>query len=898
MKNNSRFAVMSLIIMLTLINATEFDPMQFKNRKLQAVKLSEPLNIDGILDESIYLGQSYSDYVQYVPINGSPATEKTEIWIGYDESAIYVGARMWDSEPDKIVSRIGRRDENDDTDLFEIIIDSYHDKRTGFSFQINPIGAINDEVYFNDAFTQRSWDGIWEGVTNIDNEGWTAELRIPYSQLRFDEKEEYTWGFQSARYIQRKDEWDYFSYQSLEESGLIRHAAELSGLHNISPPQRAEVRPYITSGLSNLPGKENNPFYNGKDSDLGIGADFKLGIGNNITVDGTINPDFGQVEADPSEINLSAYETYYREKRPFFIEGQNIFTFGRGGPTNNISINFSEPHLFYSRRIGRQPQGYITASPDSVQMPGVTNILGAAKISGRIQGGWLVGGLTAFTDQEQANYYSNGKELKQMVEPATFFNVVRAQKEIKDGKYGVGIIGTNVYRFLDGIEILGGVDDEHSLHSQLAENSSTIGIDGWSFFGPNNDWGVGGWLATSKVSGSKKMIYNLQNNSSHYFQRPDVDHVNVDSDLRSLNGYAGRIKLNKETGNFVFNAAVGFISPGFESNDIGYQGRTDIINKHIGIGYNWTKPTDYYRAMFTVLLFANNHDFSGTPIGNEIAWISQVRFNNFWSVHTDVYYNPEGLSNTALRGGPRVKFPSAINFYRWGFHTDSRKKLVLGPHISYKFIDNGGYDRALDLESTAKIRERLSISFTPNYQERLIPDQFVRAVVDENNLTMYGKRYVVGELKQTTFSAEIRINYTFTPKLTLQTYIQPFISAGSYSRFKEYKQPESYQFLEYGKENSSISSGENNVYTIDPTGGNASDAFGIYNPNFNFKALVGTLVLRWEFSPGSSLYFVWTHNGTNFDNPGNFDLGRDLGDLLKAKADDIFALKFSYWIGK
>ena len=701
-----------------------------------------------------------------------------------------------------------------------------------------------------------------------------------------------------ARYIQRKDEWDYFSFQSLEESGLIRHQSELVGIRDISPPKRAEIRPYITSGYSNLPQQKDNPFYEGNDTNLGIGTDFKIGIGNNITIDGTINPDFGQVEADPSEINLSAYETYYDEKRPFFIEGQNIFLFGRGGPTNNFGVNYSEPRLFYSRRIGREPQGRIYAHPDSVKMPGVTNILGAAKVSGRIQGDWSIGALTAITNQEQAQYYLDGDKVEQLVEPATLYNVIRAQKEINDGKQGIGIMGTSAHRFLDGVDILGDVSEDHKLHDRLSENSSTFGLDGWTFLGSNNDWGIGAWFAASKVSGSKEMIYNLQNNPSHYFQRPDADHVELDEDLTSLSGYAGRIKVNKETGNVVFNAALGFISPGFESNDMGYQGRTDIINKHLGLGYKWTRPTDHFRSFWTVLLFGNNHDFSGTSIGNEIAWIGQVRFNNFWSIHSDVYYNPEYLSNTALRGGPRVKVPSSINFYHWGFHTDSRKSTTVGPHVSYKYIDNGGYIKGVDVELTSRIRDRLTISFVPNIENRLVTDQYVTSVTDENNTAMYGKRYVVGKLDQTTFSANIRLNYTFTPKLTLQTYIQPFISAGSYTNFKEYLEPESYKFLSYGEDNNSTINKTDNGYSIDPTGGDADDSFTIHSPDFNYKALIGTLVLRWEFSPGSSLFFVWTHNGTNFENPGDFSLGRDMNDLLKAKADDIFAIKLSYWIGK
>ena len=883
---------------IVFVGATDFDPYIFKDREVIAVRLTSPLLLDGNLDERLYTTQASTDYIQYVPNNGQPATEKTEVWIGYDESALYVGARMWDSEPNLIVSRIGRRDENDHSDLFEIIIDSYHDKRTGFSFQINPAGAINDETYYNDSFTERSWDGIWEGKTRIDNQGWTAELRIPYSQLRFNEQEEYTWGMQSARYIQRKDEWDYFAYQTLEEGGLIRHAADLTGLSGISPPNRTEFRPYFTTGASKLPSKQDNPFFDGKDARAGLGADFKLGIGNNITIDGTINPDFGQVEADPSEINLSAYETYYSEKRPFFIEGQNIFLFGRGGPTNNWNIYFSNPTLFYSRRIGRKPQGWVSADPDSIQIPAVTNILGAAKVSGKIKGNWSIGGLTAFTNQEQAQYYNAGAKIQELVEPATFYNIIRAQKEINKGKQGIGFIGTAVTRFLDGLSILGSNEDDHNLHNILSENAVTFGVDGWTFLGANNAWAVGAWFGTTQVSGSKERILSLQKNSSHYFQRPDADHVEIDESLTILRGYSGRINLNKETGNFKVNAALGIISPGFESNDLGYQGATDVINKHIGAGYSWTKPGSFYQNMRTDILFANNHDFSGIKTGEVLVWLGNVRFLNFWSMHGEVDWNLETMSNTALRGGPRVIEPASWGIYQLGFHSDNRKNITIGSHVDLTGDKTGSRDRNFDFSITAKISDRLNASIGPSIRYRINTDQYITAVTDNNNDEMFGKRYVVGKLDQTTFNANIRVNYTFTPNFTLQTYFQPFISAGSYSHFKEYMKPNSYDFLGYGENNSTINELANGSYEIDPTGGDTSDVFTIPNPDFNDKAFVGTLVLKWEFSPGSALFFVWTHNGTDFANPGDFSLGKDLGDILKANADDIFAIKLSYWIGK
>ncbi|MBT4033960.1 MAG: carbohydrate binding family 9 domain-containing protein [Candidatus Marinimicrobia bacterium] len=437
-----KYTILFLSIFAGLFGYDElYDPNNYREREVKAVRVSEPLVIDGRLDEALYLGTSYSNFIQYEPFNGAKASQKTDLWIAYDDVAIYVGARMWDTRPDSVVGRIGRRDAYLNSDIFEVIIDSYHDKRSGFSFQINPAGSMRDEVYFNDSWTDDSWDGIWEGKTTIDDKGWTAEMRIPLSQLRFSEKDEYVWGILPTRYIQRAGEWDYYTYFPLNESGAMSRTADLTQIRNIHPPKRREFLPYVTSSASNLPTLKDNTFIDGKDRHLGIGADMKLGIGANLTVNATINPDFGQVEADPSSINLSDHETYYSEKRPFFLEGRSIFNFGNGGPTNNIGINFGEPRFFYSRRIGRPPQGHkYSIDSDSLDQPSNTKILGAAKISGKVGDNWSVGGLTALTNREYAHYYENSKIIDEQVEPYTSYNVLRSLKEFDDGRW-FGIYG-------------------------------------------------------------------------------------------------------------------------------------------------------------------------------------------------------------------------------------------------------------------------------------------------------------------------------------------------------------------------------------------------------------------------------------------------------------------------
>ncbi len=890
-----RFTIFILLISTLFANDATFDPELFRVRDVYAVRLEKPLELDGILSEDLYSGPSASDFVQFQPYNGDRATEKTDMWIGYDDEALYVGARMWDSRPDSIATRIGRRDENFNSDLFEVIIDAYHDKRTGFSFQINPSGAIRDEAYFNDSWTDLTWDGIWEGKTNIDSEGWTAELRIPYSQLRFDEKETYTWGIFPTRYIKRRGEWDYFVYIPLEESGAMSKAATLHGIRDIKPPKRFSLMPYVASGMSNLPSQESNAFTKGSSSNLGIGTDLRMGIGGNLTLDATINPDFGQVEVDPSVINLSAYETYYQEKRPFFVEGRSIFYFGNSGPTNNWGFNWSSPNFFYSRRIGRAPQGYIDVDSDSLDQPDATRILAAVKISGKLRGDWSIGGLTALTSREYGSYYLDENKGQQQIEPLTSYNVIRAQKEIDQGRRGIGFIGTLTKRSFSGGN-LDGVDGSNTLSDDLSKQAVTLGLDGWTFFGQERDWALGYWGGMSSVSGTRERIASLQQNSSHYFQRPDAKHVDLDTSLTVLNGYAGRIMLNKERGNIQLNSSVGVISPGFESNDLGRTTITDQINQHVIVGYRWTEPGKVLRTARMDFAYQTNHDFSGVKNGEQIIAMGFLNFLNYWGFNWFYDWMPEVLSNTALRGGPMVIQPTTHRL-NIGASTDRRKDISLRGSLRFWTDAGNGHGEDYSLTANLKLGDQLDISIGPTVSNNLEMNQYIETVEDSLSTAMYGNRYVVGELNQRTVSAEIRISYTFTPRLSLQAYFQPFVSVGRYTRLKEYAAPETYSFTEY--EASAITLDEDGDYVIDPTGDTvADDEFTIDHPDFNTKAMVGTAVLRWEFSPGSTAYLVWTRSGSNDARPGVYDFGRDMGDVFSAQTDDFIALKITYWLGR
>lgn len=880
----------NVVILLVLISwlsaqAEVFNPENYRNREVTAIRLEQPLNIDGILDESLYSTPSNNTYIQFEPINGLPATEDTEFWIGYDDKALYFGANMLDSNPDSIIARMSRRDSQSNSDFITIEIDSYHDKRSGFWFGINPVGSISDGTISNDSEFSTDWDGIWEGISRINGDGWSAEMRLPFSQLRFNKADENIMGIGLVRKIQRKEELDVFHYQARDESGAVSHYATLIGIKNIQPSKRLEMTPYLTSNYGLIKTEEENPFYNGNDSDVNVGTDLKIGIGNNLTIDATINPDFGQVEVDPSELNLSAFETFYQEKRPFFIEGASIFRFGRGGPTNRMSFGTMEPNFFYSRRIGRYPSYDVEG--DWLKIPTATSIIGAAKLSGKITDTWSIGSFSAVTKREYANVKIDDEETKVVVEPFTSYNLFRTQKEFNQGRQGLGMIYSYVNRYFDG----------DSIRNILSDNSTVLGIDGWVFLNKNKDWVIGGWLGYSNVKGSSDYIYDLQQNSARYFQRPDADHVALKIDRTSLEGFAGKANINKETGKWSFNSAIQFISPGFENNDMGLNFSADKINQHISFGYKWLEPGKVFQLAMLNTAYMTNHNFSGDKISEVLFIFGFARFNNFWIINPIIGFGQRTLSDQKLRGGPMVISPAGIRS-RLFIRTDSRKPTIFEIGGRFQRSEQGSYDLHFSPEIELNIGTRLRLEFELGIDKVHQIDQYIDSFDDDTAIKMLGGRHIVAQMDRKTISAEFRIDYTFTPKLSFQAYFQPYITIGSYSRFKEFVRPESYEFVEYGKDNNmEITEDGDGGYNLYPNG-SAGNSIYIENPDFNYKALIGSAVLRWEFRPGSTLYLVWTRNGVDETNPGNFEFNRDLSDLLKAKSDNVFAVKFAYWFGK
>jgi len=868
-------------------SALAVPPLRPWERKiLTAVPARETIKIDGDLSEAAWSGPGWSGFTQADPLDGRPATEETTVWIAYDRNNIYLAARCADGDPAGIVSRLGRRDEIVESDWFYFGIDPYLDRRSGYFFAVNPAGSILDGTFFNDESTDPTWDGIWESAAKTDARGWTVEMRIPFDQLRFKRRAAYTWGVNFQRDIKRKAEADFFSWRPKEESGLVSRFADLEGVRDIDPGNRLELSPYISGKGLFSPARPGDPFRTGHDYSGNAGFDFKAGLRSDLTLDLSVNPDFGQVEVDPAIINISDQETYYQEKRPFFIEGASLFNFGRGGPNTAISAGWTDPGFFYSRRIGRQPQG----SPGGLagsDVPEWTTILGAAKVTGKTGPNFSLGFVSAVTAKESAEIMLSGVPGTRFVpvEPLTYYGVARGLREFGEGRSGLGFIATAVLRDLP---------PGSSLESQLSGEAYAIGADGWTFLDRARVWSLSGWAGGTLVRGSEAAMTRLQRSSLHYFQRPDIDYVHVDPNVTSLSGWAGRVFLNKQQGSFVFNSGLAAMSPGFEANDLGYHTRGDVINGHIQAGYQTFHPGRVFRRWETTLTYYQNRDFGGHRIGEYWVFDGVAQLLNYWTIDLGMDYEPPKTSHYLTRGGPMAYYPSGASIWG-GLASDSRKTLVFRLSTYYRNHDVGSYNWSVAGGVSWKPSPNFSLSVSPSFVWRYSMGQWVRSVVDPLKTATYGVRYVQSDIIQKTLPVEVRLSWTFTPRLSFQAYLQPYIGTGDYRKFKELRASNTFDFDVYGEFGGSTISFADGFYAVDPDGpAGPAAAFWFRDPDFNLKSLRGTIVLRWEYRPGSMLYFVWTQKRSDESHPGDFDFDRDWAALWNARGDNIFLMKFTY----
>ncbi|MCK9409037.1 MAG: carbohydrate binding family 9 domain-containing protein [Bacteroidetes bacterium] len=861
---------------------------------ITALKTSEQIRVDGILSEGIWQRTGFTDFKQREPEQGAPGSEKCETWVAYDDEALYIAAKLYDHHADSIVARLVRRDfvYGDPSDGFLVYIDPYHDKMTGNLFYVSAAGTKADGLVENDGRFELSWDAVWEGVAKLHPDGYVVEMKIPFAQLRFKEGEEQVWGINFERYIGRKNETMMVVYTPRNENGFVSRFPDLVGLNGLTPSSRMEVLPYVTGKAEYIGNNSNNPFNPGEKYLPGAGLDLKVGLGTSLTLDGTINPDFGQVEVDPAVVNLSDVETSFQEKRPFFTEGVSIFRFGRGGANNNWQFNWSDPTIFYSRRIGRNPQRPQFSLPyyDYADVPNGTKILGAGKISGRLGDDWKIGMIHSLTNKEMTSIDSAGHHSRQEMEPQSYYGVFRAQRDFEQGQQGIGMLATYTNRMFDN----------PILQDYINSNALVTAVDGWTFFDQERTYVLTGWAGLSNVQGNNNKLITLQRSSGHYFQRPDVTHMSVDSSLTSMTGYAGRIMLNKNRGRWTLNAAVGMIDPKFESNDLGFMSFADVINAHVVSGYRWSDPTEYYRFTgFDIATFVN-YDFGGNKTAQGFWLNSYVTLLNYYGGNIRLQYSPETFSARRTRGGPLMVNPSSqsagINLF-----SDNRNWWIL---YAGGGMTTGGVDENTNayIETELKLTPTFTLTVGPDISFDKSKAQFIRSVLDANATATYGRRYVFADLEQTSVGATIRMNWILNPELSFQIYAQPYFNSGSYTNYKELTKAKSFKFIMYGTNGSTItpqttSTGEVVGYSLDADGTGTAVSIPIGKPDFNYRSLRGNAVVRWEYSPGSALFLVWTQSREDIETAGDFQFGRSVDRIVNVKPDNIFMLKLSYWMG-
>jgi hypothetical protein len=837
----------------------------------------EPPHIDGKLDDPAWdqVPWGGGDFRQRMPDAGKPASVRTEFKILYDSKNLYLAFKNYDPEPDKIVRRMSRRD-GFEGDWVEINIDSYNDKRTAFSFTASVSGVKGDEYVSNNGDDwDPNWDPIWYLKTSVDSEGWIAEYRIPLSQLRFADKPVLTWGFQVQRNYFRNQEISNFQYIPADAGGWVHLFAELNGIEGIRPQKQLEIQPYILAKTEMLEKEEGNPFMTGSSSAIDGGLDAKVGITSDVTLDLTVNPDFGQVEADPSQVNLSAFELFFQERRPFFIEGNNTLNF----PLSDFNSN----NLFYSRRIGRAPQCYVETDKngeDGVdeysKAKSRTTILGAAKLTGKNKHGFSWGILESVTADENAKVDSLGYTRRMIVEPMTNYFVGRAQQDIHKGNTIIGGMFTATNRRLDDKNL-------DWLHREAYSGGIDL-IHNWKA----RTYYFNGRVFMSHVKGSPEAILNTQRSSERFFQRPDNDHATVDPSKTSMTGTGGTLRLGKKAGKIIGDLALAWTSPGLELNDIGFLAQTDNIMQFLWMQYRVINPTKYLRFQRYNINQWLEWDFDRRNTSNGYNVNGHVQFNNFWNFSAGGTYQVGSVSNADLRGGPAIRYPGYVNYWIFA-STDQRKKLFvsINPEFKHGFNNYSNYSD-LNAEIVYRPINALNIAVSPSLNFSDSELQYVAT-----GSTTDTDRYIVAAIDQTTVRVSIRVTYMLTPNLSLQYYGQPFGTAGHYSKFKFVTSPGAGvyndRFVHVPQASMSYNNGS---YEIDENlDGNMEYNFD--RPDFNFGQFRSNTVLRWEYIPGSTLFLVWTQekNGAFYDSdPAH----KDYSFEFNQKAHNIFLLKFTY----
>jgi hypothetical protein len=807
--------------------------------------------IDGKDDDAVWqAAPPITDFTEWQPNEGKAPRFRTEAKVAYDAANLYVYVRAYDPHPDSIIRRLERRDTFTPSDMVWIFVDSYHDRRTGYEFGVNAAGVKLDQAVYDGGNEDGAWDGVWDVATRIDSLGWTAEFRLPMSQMRYSQDRSHIFGFTIDRDIYRYNErvsWPKFSQAKPD---LLSQLGSLSGLDDLETPRRLEAMPYVVT--KNATEIRNNQFRT--PSSASVGGDIKYRVASNITLDATVNPDFGQVEADPSVLNLSAYESFFDERRPFFVAGRGLFRFD----VNCSQVNCGGEGLYYSRRIGRTPQLSGTYGDTVPSTP--TTILGAGKLLGRFTNGTTIGVLDAVTRRA-----TNTGDTT--FEPATNFTVVRATQDLRKGKSGFGAMFTSVNRSLD-----------QWTSPYLASNAFAGAIDFRHRFLKNDDYQVAGSFDASRVQGSTAVIANLQRNSAHYYQRPDAG-LPLDPTRTSLAGDAEELKFSKVGGqHLMFETSYLRRSPGFEINDMGYLRRADQQSWNTWVGFFDRRDHLFYKRFQLNNNWWQFWSADGLPLEAAYNTNTHITLRNNMGVHVGGTLGQLGTTydDRAARGGPALRNDTYIAPWM-SIGGDDRRSLV--PYFNWNWFRGAGgrsWSSGGGPEVDYKMMGRFSSSVSLNWSHNVDPQQFFGQFDD-----IQGSHYTFAHLDQTTTSVTMRVNYTFSPTVSIQAYAAPFVSKGTYSDVRQLSstpRADDYddRFTSYG----------DTSVTNHPGG-------------FNFKAFQSNIVYRWEYRPGSTLFVVWNQGRQGYlGAEGTNDFGGDMRELMSLHPSNVFLVKMSYWLNR
>ena len=869
--------------------------------EVRAVQLREAIRLDGKLDEEVWrTAPAATGLRQAQPHAGDSATQRTEVRFAYDDAALYVGARMYDDSGARGVrTRLVRRDADMSSDYLEVIFDTYHDHIGRLFFQVNPSGVKQDANGLGGG-GDPSWDPVWEVTTSIDSLGWTAELRIPFSQLRYPStSEEQTWGLQIWRQENRLNELSQWAWWRLDETGGPSMFGHLQGLVIRHAPGRAEVTPYVVGRSSNVPGDRSDPFFDPHALDGRLGGDAMYRVTSNLTLNATVNPDFGQVEVDPAVVNLSAFETFFDEKRPFFVEGAGYF--GLGGFSCFFCSNVSSLSMLATRRIGRPPQvspfrARVAPSVQYADMPENSTILGAAKLTGRTPSGWSIGALDAVTKRERAPVdFTDATRGQFEVEPATNYFAARAAKDLSGGATQIKAMATSVYRDLG----------DPYLQSRLSHHSEAFGISSDSWWGKRT-YRLMAQLAGTHVEGDTAAMRRIRFGSAHFFQRLDrPDTADARARRTGMAGLGGYARLSKEQGHWLWEVATNFRTPAYNNNDIAFFSRADYWWMSANIFPLWTKPTKWYRQLLFIAGGQQKYTFDGDLNGRQGQLYGQVSTLNYWNISGFWIHQPSVFDDRLTRGGPVVRVP-ANDFYSLNVNTDSRKPVVGQLNANYGCNTEGDCGKGASLGLELRPRSNVTVSLNPSINRSETGFQFVDSFPDPTATSFYGTRYVFAHLTQRSVSMDTRFNVTFSPTLTLELFMQPLIATGAYSRYNVYAAPRTAQRLEFGRDFGTVvvqpaanpSRDPATIFLDADTLGGGAPTDTLTDPSFTFRSLRGNAVLRWEYRPGSTLFLVWTRSSQIPTLPrGDIRFGDDAGALFQGPSENIFLVKMTYWLG-